>query len=76
MLLGQPQPVPLLRRGGARDEPAGQRGGALVQGALRFAAGLTAGELAAVIGVSEAAVRMRLSRTLRTLKEQYDDENW
>lgn len=39
--------------------------------ALRFAAGLTAGEIAAVLGKSEAAVRKQLSRTLQTLKEQY-----
>jgi RNA polymerase sigma-70 factor (ECF subfamily) len=38
---------------------------------LRFAAGLTAGEIAAVVGRSEAAVRKQLSRTLQTLKEHY-----
>lgn len=41
--------------------------------ALRFAAGLTAREIAAVVGGGEAAVQKRLARTIRTLKEQYDD---
>lgn len=39
--------------------------------ALRFAAGLTASEIAAVIGKSEAAVHKRLARTLQVLREQY-----
>lgn len=42
--------------------------------ALRFAAGLTVREIAAVVGGREAAVKKRLSRTIRALKEQYDDE--
>jgi RNA polymerase sigma-70 factor (ECF subfamily) len=41
---------------------------------LRFAARLTAAEIASVTGKSVGATRMRLSRTLRALKEQYDDE--
>jgi RNA polymerase sigma-70 factor (ECF subfamily) len=40
---------------------------------LRFAAGLTVREIAAVIGKSEAATKKQLSRTLQTLKEQYHD---
>jgi RNA polymerase sigma-70 factor (ECF subfamily) len=39
--------------------------------ALRFAAGLTAGEIAVVLGKSEAAVRKQLARTIQRLKEQY-----
>lgn len=39
--------------------------------ALRFAAGLTAREIAAVVGKSEAAVKQRLARTMRDLKEHY-----
>ncbi len=39
--------------------------------ALRFAGGLTAAEIAVVIGKSEAATKKQLSRTLQTLKEQY-----
>jgi RNA polymerase sigma-70 factor, ECF subfamily len=42
--------------------------------ALRFAAGLTAGEIAAVVGKSEAATRKKLTRTIQILKERYDDE--
>jgi RNA polymerase sigma-70 factor (ECF subfamily) len=41
---------------------------------LRFAADLTVSDIAAVVGKSEAATRMRLVRTLRTLKERYDDD--
>jgi RNA polymerase sigma-70 factor (ECF subfamily) len=41
--------------------------------ALHFAAGLTIAETAAVVGKSEAAVKKRLSRTVRTLKEHYHD---
>ena len=40
---------------------------------LRFGADLTVAEIAAVIGKSPAATRMRLIRALRTLKEHYDD---
>lgn len=40
---------------------------------LRFGAGLSTAEIAAVLGKSEAATRMRLLRTLRMLKEHYDD---
>lgn len=41
---------------------------------LRFTARLTVAEIAAVIGVSEGATKMRLIRALRTLKEQYHDD--
>ncbi len=41
--------------------------------ALRYAAGLTAAEIAAVIGKSEAATKKRLARTIQRLKEQYRD---
>lgn len=41
--------------------------------ALRFAAGLTAPEIAATIGKRPDAVRKQLSRLLQTLKEQYHD---
>lgn len=41
--------------------------------ALHFAAGLTVAETAAAVGKSEAAVKKRLSRTVRTLKEHYHD---
>ncbi len=40
--------------------------------ALRFAAGLSMREIAAVLGVREATIKKRLSRTIRALKEQYD----
>ncbi len=39
--------------------------------ALRFAAGLTAREIASIVGKSEDAVKKQLARTLGTLKEQY-----
>jgi RNA polymerase sigma-70 factor, ECF subfamily len=42
--------------------------------ALRFAAGLTFAEIAAVIGKSEAATKKRLARTLQSLKEHYHDD--
>jgi RNA polymerase sigma-70 factor, ECF subfamily len=42
--------------------------------ALRYASGLTAREIAAVIGKSEAATQKLLSRALFTLKEAYDVE--
>lgn len=42
--------------------------------ALRFAAGLTVREIAAVVVGREEAVKKRLSRTIRALKEQYDAE--
>jgi RNA polymerase sigma-70 factor, ECF subfamily len=42
--------------------------------ALRFAAGLTAAEIAAVVGKSQAAVEKALIRTLRALKEHYRDD--
>ncbi len=41
--------------------------------ALRFAAGLTTAEIAAVINKSEAATKKQLARTLQTLREQYHD---
>src|SRR5205809_938268 len=42
--------------------------------ALRFAAGLTFVEIAAVVGKSEAATKKRLARTLQSLKEHYHDD--
>lgn len=39
--------------------------------ALRFDAGLTAREIACVVGGSEAAIQRQLGRTLQILKEQY-----
>ena len=39
--------------------------------ALRFAAGLTTPEIAAILGKRPTAVRKSLSRLLQTLKEQY-----
>jgi RNA polymerase sigma-70 factor (ECF subfamily) len=39
---------------------------------LRFAGQLTAPEIAAVLGTSEAATRKRLTRLLQSLKERYD----
>jgi len=41
---------------------------------LRFTARLTMAEVAAVIGVSEGAAKMRLIRALRSLKEHYHDD--
>ena len=41
--------------------------------ALHFAARLTVAETAAAVGKSEAAVKKQLTRTIRTLKEQYHD---
>jgi DNA-directed RNA polymerase specialized sigma24 family protein len=38
--------------------------------ALRFAAGLSASEIAAVLGKREEAVRKRLARAMQTLKER------
>lgn len=40
---------------------------------LRFVAGLTVREIAALLGKSEAATKKQLFRTLKTLKEQYHD---
>lgn len=40
--------------------------------ALRFGAGLTAAQIAAVVGKSKAATAKQITRTLQTLKEQYD----
>lgn len=42
--------------------------------ALRFAGGLKIKEIADVVGRSEAAVKMDIWRTLRALKERYDEE--
>ncbi|MGH2632114.1 MAG: RNA polymerase sigma factor [Tepidiformaceae bacterium] len=42
--------------------------------ALRYAAGLSSREIAAVVGKSEAAVKKQLSRLIEALKEQYRDE--
>jgi RNA polymerase sigma-70 factor (ECF subfamily) len=42
---------------------------------LRFAADLTVAEIAAVLGKSEAATRMRLVRALRSLREHYHDHS-
>lgn len=41
---------------------------------LRFGAELTVTEIASVMGKSPAATRMRLVRTLRAMKEQYDGQ--
>lgn len=41
---------------------------------LRFFAGLNAGEIAIVVGKSQAAVQKQITRTLRSLEEQYDEE--
>ncbi len=41
--------------------------------ALRFVAELTAKEIAALVGKSEAAVHKQITRTLHALKEQYDE---
>ena len=41
--------------------------------ALRFAARLTAPEIAAVIGATEAATKQRLARLMKSLKETYYD---
>jgi RNA polymerase sigma-70 factor (ECF subfamily) len=43
---------------------------------LHFAAGLTIAETAAVVGKSEAAVKKRLTRTVRALKEHYRDPRY
>ena len=42
--------------------------------ALRFAAGLTMGEIATVVGKTEGATKKRLARALRGLKEQYKEQ--
>jgi RNA polymerase sigma-70 factor (ECF subfamily) len=42
--------------------------------AMRFAGGLKAHEIAAVVGKSEAAVRKQLSRTISRLQERFDDD--
>ncbi len=66
----------------AMRREAQDRLGVLLQGlesdkrdllALRFAAGLTAREIAAVVGAREGAIKKRLARTVRALKEQYDE---
>jgi RNA polymerase sigma-70 factor (ECF subfamily) len=41
--------------------------------ALRFAAGLSSGEIAQVVGKSPASVKKQLTRLLHTLKEAYDE---
>lgn len=41
---------------------------------MRFAAGLSSREIAAVIGKKEAAVKKQLGRILRTLKEKYGED--
>lgn len=43
--------------------------------ALRFAAGLTTKEIAAVTGKKEEAVKKQLARTVRHLKEQYREQD-
>lgn len=53
----------------ARFEPAKQE---LL--ALRFAAGLSARQIAVVVGKSESAVKKQLWRTIQALKEDYRDE--
>jgi len=42
--------------------------------ALRYAAGLTAGEIALLVGKSPEAVKKQLQRTLRQLKENYRED--
>jgi RNA polymerase sigma-70 factor (ECF subfamily) len=42
--------------------------------ALRFAAGLTSAEIAALVGKSEPAVKKQLTRIIDSLKEHYRDE--
>jgi RNA polymerase sigma-70 factor (ECF subfamily) len=42
---------------------------------LRFVAGLTAGEIAAVIGKSEAATRKHIARTLHALAERFEGDD-
>lgn len=42
--------------------------------ALRFAAGLSSREIAAVVGKSESSVKKQLTRTIQSLKEHYRDE--
>jgi len=39
--------------------------------AMRFAAGLTSREIAAVLGKSETAIKKQLTRIVRNLKERY-----
>jgi RNA polymerase sigma-70 factor (ECF subfamily) len=41
---------------------------------LRFAAGLTAREIGAVLGITEAAAQKQVERGLRALKEAYGDD--
>jgi RNA polymerase sigma-70 factor (ECF subfamily) len=41
--------------------------------ALRFAGGLSCTEIATVVGKSSASVKKQLTRTLQTLKEQFDE---
>lgn len=41
---------------------------------LRFAAGLTVPQIAAVLGKNPEAVKKQLSRLLQSFKEQYHDE--
>ena len=42
--------------------------------ALRFAAGLTSREIAAVVGKGEGAVKKQLFRIIASLKEHYVEE--
>ncbi len=42
--------------------------------ALRFAGGLSAREIAAIVGKSEAALKKQLSRVIQTLREEYDED--
>ena len=42
--------------------------------ALRFAGGLTVREIASVVGRSEDAVKKRLTRTIRTVREEFGDD--
>ena len=42
--------------------------------ALRFAAGLTAREIAPLVGRSEAAVKQQFARTLQSLRKAYGHE--
>jgi len=42
--------------------------------ALRYGAGLSVAETAAIVGKSEAAVKKQLTRALRALKERYNEQ--
>ena len=64
----QQESLAQLRRHLARLDPAKRE---LL--ALRFAAGLTAPQIATIVGRSPAAVKKDLTRTLHRLKELYHE---